>query len=174
MKWLGISVAAAVATGLLAAAALAAPLPKTPPKAPAPRPARTSARISPKALPGECDVFAADDWTSSGIQVGPTVSVDVVWQRGYWTTDPSQGYASGSGYPWIPAPLGFSLRGAAAGSLLGRVNGTIFLLGNNGHVPDGLSGVLEFIANDDYYAALGAGRADNAGSIHVKVYVSAR
>jgi hypothetical protein len=175
MKWLVMSVAAVVVASLLAAAAQAAS-PKAPPKVPvpAPPPGRGGARVSPKALPPEFDVYAADDWTSTGIQVGPTVSVDVVWQRGYWTTIPTQGPTTGIGYPELPAPLGYSLRGAASGSLLGRVNGTIFFLGNNGHVPDGLSGVLELIANDDYYAALGAGRADNAGSIHVKVYVSAR
>lgn len=166
-----------VAAGLLCAAAA----PSVTPSQAAPPPARGGVRVAPQSEAFSFTVSAHDKWQKTGIHVDATVSVDVIYASGRWTTVPGQILpdTSGTGYYWwTPAPLGYVMRDAAVGSLLGRVNpgngARPFYLGDRGHVPDGLTGELELIANDDYYAATGPGFADNVGAITVNIFVNSR
>ena len=123
-------------------------------------------------------VSATQAWQSTGIQVSPTSNISIAYQSGTWTADPQTNGGQlydANGCPGLPVPASqplYPLVGANMGALVGRVGNTgpVFLIGDGPTaVPQGQSGELQLVINDDLTGAYGPGLADNIGSVTVQI-----
>jgi len=122
----------------------------------------------------EVTVHASRSWQDTGIIVYPDQEVTVQYLRGQWSVNSFTGPTGAGGNPrFIARPL-YALPGAPEAALIGRVGERVFLIGNGGVVPEGITGPLELVINDDLLGLYGQGLFDNAGSIDILITASTR
>lgn len=119
-------------------------------------------------------VNANESWQKTGVTVGEK-TVYIAYEYGAWTANPNdnsgQLYGADGDPSFIMAKEGYALPGSNEGALVGKVDGTAFLIGSAGQVPAGLTGELELCINDDLKGIYGAGLTDNEGSVTVEITV---
>lgn len=114
-------------------------------------------------------VVAQELWQKTGITVQAGQAVSIRYTGGRWNISPQDRNLTAKGTTRFNGFASYALKGAPAGCLVGRVGGQVFYVGENGQVPDGLTGDLELITNDDVGKAHGNGYPDNSGSIQVEI-----
>lgn len=108
-------------------------------------------------------------WQDTGVTVDANERVTVTYKNGRWTASPYTGFVDGNGTPRYIAKPGYALPGAREAALIGKIGNNVFLIGNNGSVPTGITGKLLLCINDDLERRYGTGLADNTGSITVEI-----
>ncbi|HWB26244.1 MAG TPA: hypothetical protein VG738_12225 [Chitinophagaceae bacterium] len=107
-------------------------------------------------------------WQSTGVTVGPG-AIAITYLSGEWTANPDTGLVNAAGNPNYIGKEGYALPGANEGALIGSVNGTAFLVGFGANVPQGLTGLLQLVINDDLSGIYGPGLTDNYGTVTVSI-----
>lgn len=113
-------------------------------------------------------VQANISWQSTGVTVG-TGAITITYLSGEWTANPDTGMVNAAGNPNYQGKDGYALPGANEGALIGSVNGTPFLVGLGATVPQGLTGMLQLVINDDLSGIYGPGLTDNYGTVTVSI-----
>lgn len=121
-----------------------------------------------------CTVPSNVKWMNSGLNIKATDTVEVRYNGGMWTANPSTGMVDANGNSLYTAKPGYTLSGENEGALCGKIgeNGTVFLIGNVKQLPQGESGNLYFCINDDLDGKYGAGLSDNIGEVTVNVDIT--
>lgn len=118
-------------------------------------------------------IFANRAWHNTNVQVSSSAQVTITCTGGTWTADPhdnnGQLYTAAGDPNIVVTQSGYPLTGVAMGALVGRVNGTVFLVGMGATVPANLQGTLELCINDDLNHIYGSGLADNLGGVFVSI-----
>lgn len=115
------------------------------------------------------NVQANQAWQNTGITVKAGDRVSITYQGGVWTANPYTGMVDANGNPGYIAKPGYTMQGAYEGALIGQVSGNVFLVGDNGTVPQGVAGPLLLCINDDLNDQYGCGLADNSGSVTMQI-----
>ncbi len=121
-----------------------------------------------------CTVAANVKWVNSGIRINATDTVEVRYNGGMWTANPSTGMTDANGNSAYIAKDGYTLPGKNEGALCGRIgeNGNVFLVGKVATLPKGESGSLYLCINDDLDGRYGPGLSDNTGEVTVNVDIT--
>jgi len=115
------------------------------------------------------EVPANVKWQKTGVYSSENEKIVVTYKSGKWSVSPSVRNVDGNGSSSYTAKQGYTMPGKPEGSLIGRIGGKTFYLGNNGETPAGSSGELELCTNDDLDGRYGKGFKDNSGSITVEL-----
>lgn len=122
------------------------------------------------------NISATDSWQNIGyINEGETCSVEYL--HGFWTSNPNIGddtMYDADGSSITATQDGYALVGAPEGALIGRVGtNEPFLIGNGPiQTPQGQTGLLQVVINDDLEGKYGKGLQDNEGIITISATVS--
>jgi hypothetical protein len=126
-----------------------------------PEPGPHAAVLGGPALMTRLDARVA--WEMVPVTVSPSMRTTLS-ASGTWSVSPTARDLGPQGATGSPAPAGYALPGAPVGALLGRVGGSVFLIGAGAEVPQELAGPLELAAND-----AANGYADNSGVLQVGI-----
>ncbi|MES2817567.1 MAG: GMC family oxidoreductase [Pseudomonadota bacterium] len=122
-------------------------------------------------LSATVQVQANQAWQGTGVQVNGRSWRLALYRSGQWTANPANGLVDAQGHVGLPAKPGYTLPGANEGALIGRIggNGTPFLIGDRGQLPQGQAGELQLCINDDLLGRYGQGLSDNQGSLSIQI-----
>lgn len=124
---------------------------------------------NPKITSVTFEVPADVKWKKTGMSVSECEKIVVTYQSGTWNISPAVRNVDGNGNSNYIAKAGYTMEGKPEGSLIGRIGGQTFYLGNNGETPASCAGELELCTNDDLDGKYGEGFHDNSGSITVEL-----
>jgi len=122
------------------------------------------------------NVLAISSWQDIGhINEGEKCTINYL--SGFWTANPNIGddtLYDANGSTITATQKGYPLVGVPEGALIGRIGkNKPFLIGNGPiSTPDGQSGMLKVVINDDLKGLHGAGLSDNEGVIIISAETS--
>jgi len=114
-------------------------------------------------------VIAAQLWQDTGVIVAKGETVRIRYISGLWSVSSDDANLTAAGTARFPGLDTYALPGANPGALIGRIGGTVFLIGNGATAPSDLEGELQLITNDDIPPKYGRGYSDNSGAITVEI-----
>lgn len=86
-------------------------------------------------------------WEYSQVTIDPTQKARIRYKSGSWTSESALGTTDANGFTGTQAGARAPMPDQPKAALVGNVGETTFLIGNDGEVPDGLSGELSLAMN---------------------------